>query len=817
MFPRISETFILREVQALRRGGVPLRLYSLMPPTRDRRIHPAARELLGEVDVLPQPGWKQVGAFFKELLCCLRLRPCVTGREVLRLLLRPHRRRWRKFFRAVSLAQRLRRDRIAHLHAAWAHTPASVALVACRLAGTPWSMGAHAKDIHLSHRTSLAKKLRSARYTLTCTRANQALLREVGMTAERDLPEPEVLLSYHGVNTTYFSPSENTEGPTAGAHAVPLILSVGRLVSKKGYDLLLRAAAQLRERGLAFRVEIVGDGPLRGTIESQITALGLSEVVKLRGMLVWEEVRKAYQRADCAVLASRITPEGDRDGIANTLAEAMACAVPVVASDMPSIRELITHRKTGLLVPSEDPAALADALEELLRQPALRRRLGRNARVSVRANFNEEDWGRRVARRLKMSLGIEKALYLTADRGVTVMGYKGASVHVRSVVSAFGELGARVRVMTTCPGPDQGPPVAAPLITCRTGDLRRRLTRWVAHWMRGGRPLERALLRLMDNVVVYRQIRRLARVWRPDFIYERYALTAFAGALLARRLRIPHVLEVNAPLAEEEARFRGLRLAVLARWMEGWLLRRADRLVVVSHALAAHARDLGVDPGRILVMANAVDTQLFNPQRDGALTRQRYQLNGQFVVGFSGTLKPWHGLHHLIRALGRHVPDRLAMHLLVVGDGPLRAELEDLVKELGLEGRVHFTGSVAHAEVPDLLSACDVLAAPYGPLEEFWFSPLKVAEYRALGRPVVASAIGQLEETLGEDQGVVLLPPGDEPALGRALSELADDSRRRRRLAHAAASTPPWTWRALARRVLGETEAARREIWGWGR
>ncbi len=614
MFPRISETFILNEVLALRRHGIPLRLYSLMPPTRDARTHPEAQALLPEVTVLPQPGWPALWGFLGDLGFCLKGAPGATLRELLRFLCRPVRRRYRRLFRAVSLGARLRRDRVAHLHAAWAHTPASVARIAARLTGIPWSMAGHAKDIHLSRPSSLAKKLGSARFTLACTEAHRALLQEIGAPEEHDLPRPSILLNYHGVDLDYFSPAEDSpaeETPT------PLIVSVGRLIPKKGFDLLIGAAAALRDRGVAFRMEIIGEGRLRQALRERIRFFGLQRSVTLRGMLVKNEVREAYRRAACVVLASRIAPNGDRDGIPNTLAEAMACGLPVVATRLPSIEELVQDGETGLLVPPENMRALADALETVLRDRGVRRRLGEQARRHVSEMFRAESWTARVAERLETSRGIEKVLYLSADRGVPVQGSKGASVHVRSVVKALGQLGVRSLVLTTRRGPEEGPAAAAPLVETGARGRWKTLAARLSGWVRGGPVLERELLRLFDNVFMYREARRQARAWHPDLVYERYSLTAVAGALVARRLSLPFFLEVNAPLADEETRFRGLRLARLTHGLERWVFRRADRVIVVSQPLAQHARALGVRPERIVVLPNAVDPELFHPARDG--------------------------------------------------------------------------------------------------------------------------------------------------------------------------------------------------------
>ncbi len=185
------------------------------------------------------------------------------------------------------------------------------------------------------------------------------------------------------------------------------------------------------------------------------------------------------------------------------------------------------------------------------------------------------------------------------------------------------------------------------------------------------------------------------------------------------------------------------------------------------------------------------------------------------MVGFSGTLKPWHGVECLLHAMRKLLGARSEARLLLIGEGRGRKGLERLCRELGLDGRVHFTGAVPHDEVADYLAAADVLVAPYVSAEHAWFSPLKVAEYRAVGRAVVASGISQVRESLGEAQGVVLVPPGDEDALAESLRVLARNPGRRQRLADAAAASSRWTWRDLVRQMLREGEIARRERWRW--
>jgi len=469
---------------------------------------------------------------------------------------------------------------------------------------------------------------------------------------------------------------------------------------------------------------------------------------------------------------------------------------------------------TGIMVPPDDPAAMADALAELLRDPQRARRLGSAARDWIERNFDGEANGERRARRFARALGIERVLYVSADRGVPVRGHKGASVHVRSVVGALAQAGVETTILTAREGPQDGPVAGAPLVEARSDRACGALVSWIARATRGGEPLERALLRLLDNLWLHAAGLRLAKRWRPDLIYERYALTAVAGAWLARHLRVPFVLEVNSPLVDEERAFRALRLGGLGRWTEGWLLQRADRVVVVSWALHAYALRRGVRHERILVLPNAVDPAQFGTGRDGATTRKRLGLDGDFVIGFCGSLKPWHGVHRLIEAAALAAPAVPDLRLLIVGDGPARADLQGRARALGVLDRVHFTGAVSHAEVPDYLAACDLLCAPYEPAADFYFSPLKLAEYIAVGRPIVVSAAGEIPWSVEGVPGVTLVPPGDAESLSRAIVRQAG-SRSRTVAAHPAGGARRWTWTDVVSRILAAGEDVRRAQWSW--
>jgi glycosyltransferase involved in cell wall biosynthesis len=299
----------------------------------------------------------------------------------------------------------------------------------------------------------------------------------------------------------------------------------------------------------------------------------------------------------------------------------------------------------------------------------------------------------------------------------------------------------------------------------------------------------------------YRRLARAAAGFAPDVIYERHNLFYPAGALLARRLGIPYLLEVNAPLAHERALHGGLALGPLARWSERFVWRAADRVLPVTEALAEHVMAAGVPRARIAVIPNGIHLGEF-PRTLPVLDRE------ELILGFVGFVRDWHGLDQEVRGIaGWRGPKRLS--LLVVGEGPARPGLEALARELGVADRVRFTGLATREEVPALVASFDVAlqpaAVPY-------CSPLKVFEYMAAGRPIVAPDQPNIREVLEDGRTALLFLPGQ---MWEAVARLASDHEWRMQLGAAAREEllrRDLTWDGNARRVaaIAEEEIARR-------
>ena len=378
-----------------------------------------------------------------------------------------------------------------------------------------------------------------------------------------------------------------------------------------------------------------------------------------------------------------------------------------------------------------------------------------------------------------------RVAYVCADPGVPAFGRKGCSVHVQEVVRALRRTGARVELFAARLG---GEPPA---------DLRAaRVHRLPAPAGDDPAVRERTALAANDD------LRTALDAEGPfDLVYERYSLWCFAGMEYARRADVPGLLEVNAPLVEEQAAYRGLCDRAGAERVAERVFAAAGALAAVSREVAAYLARFPAARGRIHVVPNGVEPDRFPP----ALAPSIPADPGTFTLGFVGTLKPWHGLPTLVAAfdlLHRRHPDT---RLLIVGDGTERAALEADLVARGLAGAAVLTGAVAPQHVPGLLASMDAAAAPYPDRPDFYFSPLKLYEYLAAGRAVVASRIGQAAEVIDHGTNGLLVPPGDAAALAAALARLRGDPGLRTRLGQLARMTvaDSYTWDAVARRLLG--------------
>jgi glycosyltransferase involved in cell wall biosynthesis len=366
----------------------------------------------------------------------------------------------------------------------------------------------------------------------------------------------------------------------------------------------------------------------------------------------------------------------------------------------------------------------------------------------------------------------------------------GQAVHIEEMIASMRALGHEVLVVA--PGGESAPENKA-----RMGDdvgwvqrLRARLPRWVYE-----------LLELGYSLLAYGRLMRAARSFRPDLIYERYNLYLLAGLMLKKRLALPLLLEVNAPLADERERFGGLALPRLARWAEGLVWRGADMVLPVTRVLGDIVAERGVPAERLCVLPNGINEAHFAAAPSPAQAKRALGWDDALVLGFTGFVRDWHGMDRVIRWMASPAAPAHS-RLLLVGDGPARPELEALARELSVVDRVRFTGVVSRDEVPGHVAAFDIALQP---AVVRYASPLKLFEYLALAKAIVAPRQPNIEEVLEDERNALLFDPVTPGELERQLARLATDEALRRQLGEGARSTIGrlnLTWQGNASRVV---------------
>lgn len=404
-YPRLSETFIAQELLGLQQRGVPFRIVSLRRPT-DRATHPVHDAITAPVDYLPEYLHEEPGRVWRAWRIARGLPGYAEAAAIWRrdLMRDPSRNRVRRFGQACVLAAELGPE-YRSIYAHFLHTPASVARYAAIMRRMPWAVSAHAKDIWTTPDWEKREKLADVAWAVTCTAIGRDHLASLAPVPDR------VALLYHGLDASDFpappsrpardggSGSEASGSEASGSEAMgPVVLvSVGRAVEKKGYDVLLDALAALPAT-LDWRLVHIGGGALKAELAAHADRLGLSERIEWRGAQPRDRVLAALTEGDLFVLPSRIARDGDRDGLPNVLMEAQAMALPVLSTAVSAIPELIRDGETGRLVPPDDRAALTEALAEMITRPELRATLAEAGRARVLSAFGHDANLDRLAR-----------------------------------------------------------------------------------------------------------------------------------------------------------------------------------------------------------------------------------------------------------------------------------------------------------------------------------------------------------------------------------------------------------------------------------
>ncbi len=751
-FPKVSETFILHEILALEAKGWPVTIFTLLPPSDDI-VHPEVAQVQAQI---------------------VSLDPA-----------RP----------AGHFATVCRASGIRHIHAHFANAPAALAASVAGHLGIGFSISAHAKDIYLTPPTELRANMADAKFVVTCTGHNATFLRSVA-------PGVPVSKLYHGINCERLCPGD------APPQVPPLILSVGRLRTKKGFDTLIDACSRLEADGLEFRCEIIGYGPEESALSAQIGHLGLSGKVRLLGKMGHDAVLSRMRAATLFALPCRIDADGDRDGIPNVVLEAMAMGVPVVSTSVSGVPEVIDDGISGVLVKPNNAAELAEAISMLLGSPEQCKAFAQVARQTVNLCFGE---GRDMA-------VLDRLLLTATGQGEGSIGYviKGfprlSESFISNEVLKLERLGKHITIFSGAHGDELAAPVLAELTSPLAylpiaGSVRNNS---LFGWLRIMTPayvgIHWRLLRRRPRLYLgaLKQVIRFSRTYRHanDRCAKRSFFKQFAqaGAIAeaAKRAGVTHlhghfchsattITWLAAKMADITFSFTAHAKDIYqAKHNPGDLLARkvAAASFVTTCTAANHAHLIGkiAQPNKLHTIYHGLDTSFFQPAVRAPRDRLRILAVGRHVEK--------KGFDNLIHALTILRNDCIAFECRIVGEeGPATQVLARAILDHDLEGLCRLDPPESRAALKMSYEAADIFVLPCriddsGDRDGI---PNVLAEAMATGLAVISTNVSGIPEIVAHEENGLLVEPDSGEQLAAAITRLASDPALRTRLGEAAA------------------------------
>ena len=749
LFPCWSETFIVREIHALMRQGVEVRIVSLKPHS-EPMVQPDAEILLDRVIYPPA----SLAGSLKAALPKVLGHPLQSVRELAPLV----KSLWRKpdelvksvvsWWRTLTMIDAVRAFDPQHLHAHWATYPSSAARILAGRIGRPWSFTGHAHDIFV-HDQDLAGKLNQADFSVTISGYNQKQL------AARMIPRNQSRLAVIHCGVL---PADLPY--TAAGREAAYIVGVGRLDPIKGFIHLVEACRLLKERGTAFTCDIIGDGPLRDTLQQAIDAAGLQAQVRLTGALPQQGVRTRINRATLFVLPSVLLADGNADGIPVALMEAMACGATAISTRVSGIPELIHHEENGLLVSPGDAAELADAMARLLGDAPLRTRLAEAARRTIVQDFDADiEAGKLLAL-------IRRKQHTAAPAAEAAPGQP------RRVMLMTDEMevgGSQRQIVQLALGLKARGVTCAVLYFINPSFL-------VEQLQAAGIKTIRVNKTARVDPGFVRRLRQAIRAWAPDVVHC-YSFTAELWGAIACRLLPARERPVLISSVRGTYEWYGRN-----QWrMKRWVSSQSASIISNSREGAEYAaRQMHWPMHHFHVVHNGVSVTEPDAARVDLLRQHYLQNTFDTLVLFVGRLVEHKNLPRLLQAFAQVVKQRPRTRLLLAGSGPLHDALAAQIGQLGLQDHALLLGE--QSEVPALMEAADLVVLPS--LREGLSNV--VLEAMALGRAVLSTPVGGIPQAIDNGRHGVLVEPTDTDALARALLTLIDDPALRERLGRAA-------------------------------
>lgn len=833
VFPKISETFILQEVLDLETLGLDLSIFALQRPANSI-THGLADQVRAPITYLPDSFFafcrSSLWAHMRLLFASPR-RYVSTVRFWFQTAERPS---FSKFLQAGSLATALVDAHINHLHAHFANAPTSVAELAHRLTGIPYSMTCHAKDIFVATPATLQRKMHHAEFVVTCTESNRQHLQRLS-----DNGTPLHCL-YHGLNLARFD--------TLQAHrsvmrsTIPTIMSVGRFREKKGFLTLIRACHILSVQGYRFRCCIVGHGPLQADMNVLIRELNIEHLVSLVGEKTLEEVVELYRAADMFTLPCQVAHDGDRDGIPNVLMEAMACRLPVVTTEISGIPELVQHDHNGLLVPQQDPEALALALAHLLDNPAIRQRLGQTGRETIAERFSSSHASHRLkALFLKEPIAIDPELFpntlkrfshpvqngvvgllpgSTADCriGYILKGFpRRSEAFITNEIALLEQMGLRLRLFSAFQGEvngigPHGKTIRSPL-TYLPEDNEKTDSGFLL-WLMANLPRYFASHRRLFRTAPHRYMRTVREAWTLSWrcrssrlawpkkvFYKDFLRAGFIAAQVSEAGTIRHLHAHFCHGATTMAMFAslltGLPFSFTAHAKDIYLpklnprdllqikLRRAKFVVTCTGANHQHLQAFSSPRAPIHTIYHGVDTVRFAPSTDRPVATIPTILSvGRFVEK--------KGFPFLIEACRILRDHGVRFHCRIIGEPDEQSEVvQNLIFRYALEQDVSVGPGVGQEELRARYQSATLFVLPCHIVDNGDRDgiPNVLAEAMASGIPVVSTDVSGIPELVEHRRNGFLVAQRDPVALAKAIEELLGDPHLRDSLAEAGRET----------------------------
>ncbi len=751
-FPKLSETFILQEILALESLGWPITIFTLEHPS-DEIVHADVARVKAEIIQLDSAN------------------------------------------PAADLARQVQKRRLRHIHAHFANHPAAIARDAAKTAKIGYSVSAHAKDIYLTDDVDLGNNLRNARFVSTCTSFNAQHLREIA----RGVPVAKL---YHGIDCGKLCPDDHEP------QSPPLILSVGRLRSKKGLDTLIDACAELRNQQREFVCEIIGYGPEEEVLRAQIDELALEAHVRLLGKLPHDDVLTRMRAASLFALPCRIDADGDRDGIPNVILEAMAIGVPVVSTPVSGVPEIVDDGVSGILVEPEDPGQLAQALANLLDSSAHRERLASAGRSAVARRFGE---GRDIA-------ALDRLLLTATGESAGTIGYvvKGfprlSESFISNEILKLETLGKDIVTFAASHGDEMAAAVLAdmtsPLAYLPQAGSVSKNTFW--GWLKIVAPTYapshlRLLKRHPGNYLsTLRQTLHFAHRYR--FSKDRCAKRAFfkqfaqAGAIAeaAERAGVTHLhghfCHSATTITWLAAKMAGLSFSFTAHAKDIYqakhnprdlLARKVEAAEFVTTCTAANHEHMAerVDcPAKLHTVYHGLDTNFFASGERLSSISLRILAVGRHVDK--------KGFALLIDALAELENLGINFDCRIVGEeGPATRQLAQAILDRNLEGRCRLDPPEPRSKLRDSYGRADIFVLPCriddsGDRDGI---PNVLAEAMATGLAVISTNVSGIPEIVNDGENGLLVPPDNVVELAGAIARLHDDPALRQQLGVAAA------------------------------